>query len=583
MLSIFRPAISSSCLICAFCLAACWVQAANAAKREDATDKYPLSTELKVLERDLSNPDYRTVLATMIPTDLAAEWQRVATSDNYLAFAEQHGGPLKVLADPTLRVAYERRKRIADSFLTMIREAYSKRHIKPGFDNGTRLEQALRSTLSQGKENRTAAPIALRAVLPAEGAEHQWPRLRGPDGQGTAPEAQMPLHWSPTENIVWKTEISGSGNSSPVVWNDRIFITSASADGASRKILCYSRGQGKLLWEHAAGPSAGKEWVYRKNSYASSTVVTDGQRVIAFFASSGLVCVDFDGHEQWHVDLGAFPTMHGAGASPLLYRNEVICIQYQSKGKSLFAAFDKRTGAKLWQHDRPNAMCWSTPVVIRVGDRDDLVYNGSDNLIGYDPEKGTERWRVSGTSGEAIPTVVVGGGLLFSASGRNGPTMAIRPHGSGDLTATAIVWRNLRGGPHVPSPLYSEGRLYIVNDTGIATCLDAADGRTIWQHRLRGRFSMSPIGCRDRILVTNEDGHSTIFKAADTFAELAECDLDEPVLATPALVNDRLYFRSASHLWCIGGSEASRAAALGPTQILGRGRSETPGKASALK
>jgi len=158
---------------------------------------------------------------------------------------------------------------------------------------------------------------------------------------------------------------------------------------------------------------------------------------------------------------------------------------------------------------------------------------------------------------------VVGGGFLYSASGRNGPTMAIRPGGTGDLTATNIVWRNLRGGPHVPSPLYHNGRLYIVNDTGIATCLNAVDGQTVWQHRLRGRFSMSPVGCRDRILVTNEDGQSTIFKAADRFEALAENDLDEGMLATPALLGDRLYFRSAQHLWCIGGTANSATTAVG--------------------
>ncbi len=260
--------------------------------------------------------------------------------------------------------------------------------------------------------------------------------------------------------------------------------------------------------------------------------------------------------------------MHGAGTSPLLYRNEVICIQYQSKGKTLFAAFDKRTGKKLWQHDRPNAMCWSTPVMLRIGDRDELVYNGSDNLIaGTIRKPATNCWRVSGTSGEAIPTVVVGGGCLFSASGRNGPTMAIRPGSTGDITETNIVWRNLRGGPHVPSPLYHDGRLYIVNDTGIATCLDAVDGHTVWQHRLRGRFSMSPVGCRDRILVTNEDGQSTIFRPADRFEVLAENDLDEAVLATPALVGDRLYVRSAQHLWCIGGAANSATTAIGASAI----------------
>jgi hypothetical protein len=200
--------------------------------------------------------------------------------------------------------------------------------------------------------------------------------------------------------------------------------------------------------------------------------------------------------------------------------------------------------------------------------------------VGYDPETGIERWRVSGTSSEAIPTVVVGGGFLFSASGRNGPTMAVRPGGTGDLTATHVVWRNLRGGPHVPSPLYRDGRLFIVNDTGIATCLDALEGHTMWQHRLRGRFSMSPVGCRDRILVTNEEGHSTIFKAADQFEVLAENDLDEPHLATPALAGDRLYFRSAGHLWCIGGSETAAVPTSAATE---QTRPQGSDKTSAIK
>ena len=380
--------------------------------------------------------------------------------------------------------------------------------------------------------------------------------MRGPDGQGTTFDTDLPLHWGPNENVVWKVDIPGRGNSSPVVWDDRIFITTASADGKERKIVCYARPDGKLLWQASAPASAARESLYTKNTFASSTAVTDGQRVIAFFGNGGLLCVDFDGHQQWHVDLGLFPTMHGPGTSPVLYKDEVICIQYQTLGKSLFAAFDKRTGARLWQQERENAACWSTPVVVRIGDRDQLIYNGSGLIAGYEPDTGKELWRVTGTSREAIPTVVVGGGLLISASGRNGPTMGIRPGGRGDLTETNIAWRNLRGGPHVPSPLYYEGRIYIVNDTGIATCIDAMDGRTVWQHRLRGRFSMSPIVAEGRILVTSEEGRSTIFQAGDTFQVVAENDLQEPVLATPALLGGRLYFRTASHLLCVGGNAA---------------------------
>ncbi len=538
-----------------------WTLAAAAIGGEgtkpNGSDPYPLSTELTVLERDLTSGDYRSVLATMIPTDLEAEWQRVATSDNYLAFSEQHGGQAGIAADPALRAAYDRRRHIADTFLAMIREAYAKRRRRPPFDDSAKLATALRAGRRSGREGAANA-ITVRALMPVAGAERQWPRLRGPDGQGTTFDTELPLHWGPRENVVWKADIPGRGNSSPVIWDDRIFITASTADGGERKIVCYSRTDGRLLWEHAAPTAAARETLYTKNTFASSTPVTDGRRVIAFFGNGGLLCVDLEGRRQWHVDLGLFPTMHGPGTSPVLYKDEVICIQYQSRGKSLFAAFDKRTAQKLWQHDRENATCWSTPVVVRVGDRDQLVYNGSNYIAGYEPETGKELWRVTGTSHEAIPTVVVGGGLLFSASGRNGPTMGIRPGGRGDVTETHVVWRNLRGGPHVPSPLYHDGRIYIVNDTGIATCMDAADGRTIWQHRLRGRFSMSPIEAEGRILVTSEEGRSTIFQAGDTFQVLGENDLEEPVLATPALVGGRLYFRSALHLWCVGGGAGAK-------------------------
>lgn len=528
--------------------------AGEATAKPAEANQFPLSKELAVLERDLTSGDYRAVLATMIPTDLEAEWQRVATSDNYLVFAEQHGGAAKIASEPSLRSAHERRRRIADTFLGLIRETYAKRHRRAPFEDAKRLETALRSAGPRVRGASRANAIAVRAIMPAPGAERQWPRLRGPDGQGTTFDTELPLHWGPRENVVWKIEIPGRGNSSPVIWDDRIFITTASDDGQERKLVCYARSDGRLLWQIAAPRPSARETLYKKNTFASSTPVTDGQRVIAFFGNSGLLCADLDGSQKWHSNLGLFPTMHGPGTSPVLYQDEVICVQYQNHGKSLFAAFDKRTGAELWRRDSEHATSWSTPVVVRIGDRDQLIYNGAGYIAGYDPKTGKEIWRVAGTSPEAIPTVVVGGGLLYSASGRNGPTMGIRPTGTGDITETNVVWRNLRGGPHVPSPLYYEGRVYIVNDTGIATCIDAADGRTVWQHRLRGRFSMSPIVADGRILVTSEEGRSTILQAGDTFQLLAENDLDEPVLATPALLGNHLYFRSAKHLWCIGSS-----------------------------
>jgi outer membrane protein assembly factor BamB len=196
-------------------------------------------------------------------------------------------------------------------------------------------------------------------------------------------------------------------------------------------------------------------------------------------------------------------------------------------------------------------MCWSTPVVLRSGERDELVYNGSHHVVGYDPETGEELWRCAGSSREAIPMIVVGGGLLFSTSGRNGPTLAIRPGGDGDVTETHVQWKSLRGGPHVPSPVYYEGNLFIVNDTGIVTCLNASDGTLKWQDRLKGRFSMSPVEAGGLLIMTNEDGLTYVLRAADHFEILGENDLGEPNLATPAVLGGRIYFRTASNLICV--------------------------------
>ncbi|HUQ70986.1 MAG TPA: PQQ-binding-like beta-propeller repeat protein, partial [Planctomycetaceae bacterium] len=236
----------------------------------------------------------------------------------------------------------------------------------------------------------------------------------------------------------------------------------------------------------------------------------------------------------------------------VLYRDLVIVMQDQNKGASLFAAYDKQTGTKRWQHERPKQAGWCSPVLLRVGHRDELIYNGSHVVIGYDPATGAELWRASGTTEESIPMIVTGGGLLYSASGRNGPIFAIRPGGNGDVTDTHVVWRNARGGPLVPTPAYHDGKLYLVNDTGILTCLDATTGDTVWQHRLRGRFSTSPLVIDDQLLVVSEDGVTTVFRAGSEFVSIAEHDLGETVLATPAVLDNRVYVRTAGHVLCVG-------------------------------
>ena len=513
-------------------------------------DPYPFDLLLSVLERDLTSPEYRAVVDTMIPTDLAAEWKRVATPDNYEAFLAKHGGPEKVQADPALKAAYARRKKVADAFLELMRKEYVKRKLKPPFDTGETIDW-----LNTSKTPATLAAeltIPVQVVMPAPGSERQWPRFRGPTGQGAALEPEFPLRWSETENVVWKTTLPGVGNSSPVIWDDRIFITRATEEGQERVLACYSRTDGSRLWEHAAPAPSATEKLYWKNSHASATPVTDGDRVLALFGNSGLVCCDMSGQRLWHQPLTAFDTTHGPGSSPLLYKDKVIVVQDQNKADSIFAAFDKTTGKPLWNKTRPKSVNWSTPVVLRVADHDELIINGTTRITAYDPETGAELWFANGSSIETIPTIVVGGGLIFSTSGRNGPTLAILPGGNGDVTATHVHWQVVRGGPHVPSPAYHARRLYLLNDTGIVTCLDALSGKSVWQKRLGGKFTASVVEAGGKLLLVNESGVTYVLRAGDQYELMATNDLKEDVLATPAVLGGRIYVRTKQQLLCIG-------------------------------
>lgn len=517
-----------------------------------AQDPYPLSHQLRTLEKDLESPDYRAVLGTMIPTDLDAEWQRVATPDNYHAFALRHGGLEAVGRDPALKKAYDRRKAIAARFLDLLRPAFKAKRRRVPYDDEAVLARVLERADRRGELNGPPQ-VRIHPVFSAPGAEKHWPGFRGPTGRGVVFDPRLPARWSAAENVVWRSKLPGPGNSSPVLWGDRLFLTATEGeDPKARLLLCYDRKTGALLWKHAAPPPAELEKVYGKNTFASSTPVTDGERVIVFFGNSGLLACDLDGKRLWHRDLGTFPTTHGPGTTPVLYKDLVILVQDQNKGRSLFAAFDKRTGEERWRRERKNAMCWTSPVLLRVDDRDELVYNGSHEVIGYDPATGEILWKVAGPSEEAVPMIAAGGGLLYSVSGRNGPSFAFRAGGTGELPPTHVVWRNERGGPHVPSPVFHDGRLYFVSDTGIFACLDAATGATLYQERLRGRFTASPLVVGGTIFLLNEEGLATLVKAGPAFEVLAENALNETTYATPAVLDGRIYFRTREHVICVG-------------------------------
>lgn len=410
----------------------------------------------------------------------------------------------------------------------------------------------------------TELPVSL--VMPGGDAQKYWPFWRGPSGQGLVDGGSYPDTWSDTRNVMWRVPVPGRGHSSPVVWADRLFLTTASENGSSRSILCFRRADGKLLWERAVPQTAGApaEQLYPKNSYASSSPTTDGRLVYAYFGSAGVMAVDFNGQIAWHTSLGTVTLYHGPGGSPFLYKDSLILYQEQrlmgpgtATGPGFLVAIDTATGRVRWRQERTPQPGWGTPIVIRAGGRDELIISSSRRVEAFDPATGTPLWFAAGNMVEVIPTPAVGHGFVFAVSGRAGPTLAIRPGGSGDVTATHVVWSAPKGSSFVPSPLLLGDYLYLVNDmVSVATCYRATTGEVIGQLRLgdamREGFSASPVAVGGKIFFTNDQGETFVLSPAPEFKLLHVNRVNEPTLASPALVDGRWYFRTAGHLMAIG-------------------------------
>jgi outer membrane protein assembly factor BamB len=324
-------------------------------------------------------------------------------------------------------------------------------------------------------------------------------------------------------------------------------------------MLAFNRSDGRLLWETVV-PTTGVERTYWKNSKASATPATDGQRVYASFGTHGLAAFDFSGKLLWQQKLGEIRNYHGSAGSPVLYKDRVFIYQDHNGSGSLgsfVAAFNAATGAVIWKTNRSESVGWGTPIVINAGDRDELVVNGQYKVYAYNPDTGTELWTVSGTTMEVIPTPVVGHGLIFCSSGRAGPTLAIRPGGKGDVTATHVAWSTPRGSPFVPSAIVHGDLLYTINDMqSVLTVFDAKSGALKYQDRLgvasREGFSSSPVAVGDRLFFTNDQGQTFVVQAGPTFKLLHVNEMGAQVLASPALVDGTWYWRTDRELVAIG-------------------------------
>jgi outer membrane protein assembly factor BamB len=394
-----------------------------------------------------------------------------------------------------------------------------------------------------------------------EGAKY-WPRWRGPSGQGLAVGSGYVDKWSDTENVKWKTKLETTGNGSPIVWANRIFLTIGSADGDRRGIAAFDRATGKKLWETYA-PDTNNQATNLKNGHASSTPTTDGHLVYAYLGPKGVLAVDFAGKLAWHAPVGAMNAPHGPGGSPLLYKSKgaaapdrIIVYQDHIKG-GFIAALDTKTGARRWWTNRTETTGWGTPIAIRAGARDEIIVSSFRAIYAYNPDNGEVLWKVTHPNPEVISTPVVGLGLVFASGGRPGPILAVRPGGSGDVTSTHVAWESPKGAPFVPSPLLYGDELYMLNDqASILTAYEPKSGSVLWQGRLgevvQSGFSASPVAVDGKLFFTNEGGETFVVKAGKTFELLHVNNVNEPVLASPAMVDGIWYFRTPYHLMAVG-------------------------------
>jgi len=431
-----------------------------------------------------------------------------------------------------------------------------------------------------------AAALGLLVAAPRlAAAPPHWAQWRGPDGLGIARDPGVPLEWSATKNVLWSAEIPGRGHSSPVVWGDRIFLTTAiegevvagakpvkhmmegqefqhpDGTGADHKqtlqVLALDAASGKILWQKTAWEGTPYDTRHKRGSFASPTPVTDGTLVYAYFGSEGLYVYDFKGELKWSWKTGGIASFGvGVGTSPVLYEKLVILQCDEDSGeKSFLVGLDRKTGKEAWRVSRNIEVSWATPILVTSGGRHELVTAGNQAIIGYDPATGRELWRIKGLESNAVPSPVAGDDVVVLSAGY--PTkiaLAMRPGGKGDAT-DRVLWRYDKGTAYVPSPILVDGLLYLVTDKGLVTCLDAKTGKV---HYEGGRppsgtsFMASPVAVGGHLLMSSMDGDTIVLKAGPEHQVVRANPLGEPIAASPAVAGGRIYIRGEHHLFAIG-------------------------------
>lgn len=409
-----------------------------------------------------------------------------------------------------------------------------------------------------------------------------WPGWRGPTADGIVPEKNFPTKWSATENIAWKTPIPGRGHSSPIIWGDRIFVTSCvegddpkdKTTPRDRILVCVDRKKGEVLWQKTV-VTAKLEGLHKENSYASSTPATDGQLVYVTFFDQPKVVVaayDFDGKEVWRKTPGEFYSVHGFSSPPVLYKELVIVNCDQDSKPAYIVAYDKKTGDEKWRIDRPNRIrSYCPPFIAEAGGKVQMVLTGCLTVASYDPDTGKQYWIINGPTQQFVASMILHKGHFYLTAGF--PTyhvMCIKPDGMGNVSEDLIVdktakppttmpnpnshvvWHEKVGAGYVPSPVAHGDNIFLVHDDGRASCRDALTGKLHWLERLGKHHHASPVEADGKLFFVDDEGITHILKADSTFEVLAKNPLGEACFSSPAFSKGQIFIRGAKNLVCIG-------------------------------
>jgi outer membrane protein assembly factor BamB len=413
------------------------------------------------------------------------------------------------------------------------------------------------------------AAMGSSAVVPLSA---QWPQFRGPNGDGLALKANPPLTWAEDQNVRWKTAIHGRAWSSPVILNGQVWVTTATEDGRELSALALDQATGKVIHDLRLFRVETPQYAHPFNTYASPTPAIEPGRIYVTFGSPGTAAIDTaTGKVIWERRDLECNHFRGAGSSPVIW-NDLLLMHYDGSDVQYLVGLDKKTGRTVWRTKRsidfqdlgpdgkPQAegdlrKAFATPHVITVNGEPLLVSLGAKAAYGYDPRTGGEIWRIVERSAHSASTrPVVGHGMVFYPTGwGKAQLMAVRPDGRGDVTETHVVWRAARGVPNKPSLILLDDLIFMVNDAGIVSCLDAKTGTQVWQSRVQGTYSASPIVAGGRLYLFSEEGKTTVLEAGRAFKVLAENQLGDGFMASPAVAGDALYLRSRTHLYRIEG------------------------------